>query len=228
MKRLVNALVTIAFATSFLGNSAFGLEGYVQSEEEAKGTKLLVLGEELSALGCGVLMGLGTFGLTYALLSGLTEDSDVGSDIALYGGLAAGYGLGFPLGSAIGANIVGEQTNQGGSLWSSWAGAGIGALCAPSLALLLGMIAGSEELAVLALALGAPTGAVIGYNRGRPKAIQIPGNAFQHSSAGAGPQFSLLVPEVELRRDRFANSFRPRLRRDPTLTYKVTLARLSF
>ncbi len=224
MKKLVNVLVTIAFAASFPSYSAFGVQGYVQSEGEAKGTKLLALGEELSAVGCGVLMGAGTFGLTYALLSSLTEDSDAGLDIALYGGVAVGY----TLGSALGANIVGEQTNQGGSLWSSCVGAEIGALCAPSLGLLLGMFAGSEELAVLVLALGAPTGAVMGYNRSRSETPEALGKSSTKPSSGHGSNLTFLVPEVEVRRHGFSNSLREPTRGSPTFTYKVTLARLSF
>ena len=234
MKRILTVFVTVAFSTTFLGNSIMGFEDCAYNEEQAKGTNPLVIGAEgVGALGVGAVVGYGSLIATVYGLGALIQPTGLGETIGIVvGGVAAGYGLGFPLGSAMGASAVGGLAEQGGSFWGSCCGAELGAIAAAGLAWALWEVTDVGALPVLVLALGPPTGAVIGYKLIRPNmnacSFPFPPSASSNESVHSSPQLSLLVPEVELRRDRVSNTFRKPTRGSPTFTYKLTLARLSF
>lgn len=232
MKRSIIVFLVLTFATSSLGNSILGFEVDSDSPEAPKEPSLLILGaEELGAVGCGAAMGVGAFVLTLLAVhefSGSRHLTFEERNAADMGGKLAGYALGFPLGSALGASTVGGLAEQGGSFWWSWAGAELATIAALGFAAVFGeAFDGAFALPISALA--PPTGAVVGYNVSKwLKGSKPTGTSSDESVHGTSPGLTLFVPEVQLRQDRFANSLRPRLGRDPTLTYKVTLARLSF
>lgn len=232
MKRSIIVFLVLTFATSSLGNNIPGFEVDSDSPKAPKEPSLLILGtEEMGAVGCGAVMGAGAFVLTLLAVhefSGSRHLTFEERNAVDMGGKLAGYVLGFPLGSALGTSTIGGLAEQGGSFWWSWAGAELGAIAGLWFAAVFGE-AFDGAFAIPISALAPPTGAVIGYNVSKwLKGSQPTSTSANKSVHGSGDGFSLLVPEVEVQRDRFSNSFRPRLGRNPTLAYKVTLARLSF
>ncbi len=233
MKKLMIAFVASAFVLSFTWNTTFAVQAGGGNEDEANIPNPLVIGGEgIAALGLGATLGCGTLVATLGGLAMILQPEDMNDPrfgLMVLGGIAAGYGLGFPLGSAAGAIFVGEITYQRGSFWWSWAGAELGALAAVGVFLSDdGGIARPGTLACSALIFGPPMGAVIGYNLSRPKGTQTTKASLDDPSDPDGPQLSLLLPEVELRQDRISDGIRQPVKGSPTLTYKLTLAKLTF
>ncbi len=234
MKRSLNSFVIVALAARLLTNSALGFEAYGDHEEEAKRadplvsavSKLMVTGAEGVGAGAGgATLGAAACLLTSYLVWHATERPDPASEVPFYWGLRVGCGLAAPLGSALGVSGVGGFVNEDGSFWRSWAGAELGALAA----LYLTLTADWSAPTIALLVLGPPAGAVVGYNlHSLTKRSTSPGGSSNESLRDTGSQLSLLIPEVEVGRDRFSNSVREPVKGSPTFTYKLTVARLSF
>ncbi len=208
MRRSATVLVTIALAATFVSGSVFTLKAHCQQEEEEERAPMLgiVLGEGLMALaggagiGCGVTLGAGLLGALFVpeIFSG-TSINDQARALAIAG--AVGYGVGVPLGAAAGANLMGRWADENGSFSASWTGATLGAVSAAGLAAALWDGRTGQELSVLAIVLGPPIGAVIGYNLSRSGRAEIPGNSSHNFCPENGRGLSFLLPELELRRD---------------------------
>ena len=235
MKKSLNGLLVVVLAAGLVTNSALGFEAYFDEEEKPKvipfldwevNSKYIIIGAEGVGAGAGgAALGAAACLLTSYLVWHASERPDPAAELPFYAGFAVGCGLAAPLGSALGASGVGGFVGERGSFWRSWAGAELGALAA----LCLTLPADWSEPSIPLLVLGPLAGAVIGYNLDSPrKRSSSTGGSLNESLRGSGSELSLFVPEVEVRQDRVANTFWPRLRRDPTLAYKVTIARLSF
>lgn len=231
MRRFVTVFVTLAFAATFICSDGSGLEAIDQKEKTpGEPSSGVILAEGLASLAGGTVVGTGTFVLAfYGFWVSVADRSSEPWDLvgAYLAGLAAGYGLGFPLGAAAGVTTVGGLTNQRGSFGWSWAGAELGAISAIGLAYMLNNTS-LGPLAGPVLVAGPAAGAVMGYNLSRPKGTQATNASFDKLSDPDGPQLSVLLPEVELRQHRTSDGIREPVKGSPTLTYRLTVARLTF
>lgn len=239
MKRFLNLFVAITFATILMWSNVPGFEASGQDEEEPRTAvapaneleRLIATGVQgMGALAGGLAAGGGTWLLTYWMLkdaTGLPGFDEMDYASPALGGLAVGYCAGFPLGSALGAASVAKVAEQGGSFWWSWVGAELGTISA---LLLTKFLSDSPlRLFVPAVVVGGPVaGALIGYNHSRPSRGQTAEGQLQDSPNGGGPQFSYCLPEISLQHHRFTNTFRDAGRTSPTLTCRLTIARLNF
>lgn len=228
MKQFMSLPVAITLATITIADGVFAGAANMQRDTEPPGINPLAIeAEAIGALVCGATVGYGTAWTTYHLLHDIAGfRGDWGRWFAFGAALSSGYGIGVPLGSAAGTSLVGKVTSQTGSFWRSCNGACLGAASALGIAAVLWKATDDTKWPGVILALGPPAGAVIGYNLSKRTGTQTSENAYRSSPDGS--QLSFLVPELELRQDRISNSIRPRHTRDPALTYKLTVTRLTF